>query len=174
MAPRRGALSSGVGSQEMPVQLRCDAFDLWVFRRDQEEVRYLVLHTSQEKADRWFNGGRFWQIPGEYVGEAESIEAAAQRCVETLGLKLNSVWAVEHTYMIYSRRRQGIEAIVVLAADVTGSDGVSLSWEHSEYRWATAHECEALFGFRHLKEGLAWTRQYVTEAKHLLPELRLK
>ncbi len=89
-----------VGSQEMSVQLRCDAFDLWVFRRDQDEVRYLVLHTSQEKADRWFNGGRFWQIPGEYVGENESIEAAAQRSVETLGLNLDSVWAVEHTYVI--------------------------------------------------------------------------
>jgi hypothetical protein len=102
------------------------------------------------------------------------MEAAAQRCVVALGLKLNSVWTVEHTYMIYSRRRQGVEVIVVLAAEVTGSDGVALSWEHSEYRWATAQECDALFGFRHLKEGLKWTRQYVTEATKLLPELRLK
>jgi hypothetical protein len=156
------------------VQIRSDAFDLWVFRRDQDEARYLVLHTSQEKADRWFGGGRFWQIPGDYVAEGESIESAAQRCVESYGLTARSLWAVEHTYMIYSRRRQGLEAITVLAADVTGSREVSLTWEHSEYRWATALECDSLFGFRHLKEGLAWTRHYVTEAATLLPELRLR
>lgn len=156
------------------MQIRSDAFDLWVFRRDADAVRYLVLQTSQEKADRWFNGGRFWQIPGEYVQEGEPIEAAAQRCVEALGLELNSLWAVEHTYMIYSRRRQSVEAIVVLAADATGCDRVALSWEHSDCRWATAQECEDLFGFRHLKEGLQWTKHYVTEAQSLLPELRLK
>lgn len=46
------------------MQIRSDAFDLWVFRRDADAVRYLVLQTSQEKADRWLNGGRFWRIPG--------------------------------------------------------------------------------------------------------------
>lgn len=76
--------------------------------------------------------------------------------------------------MIYSRRRQSVEAIVVLAADAKGGDRVALSWEHSDCRWATAQECEDLFGFRHLKEGLLWTKHYVTEAQSLLPELRLK
>jgi hypothetical protein len=42
------------------VKLRTDIFDLWVFRRDPDAVRYLLFHTSQEKADTWFNGGRFW------------------------------------------------------------------------------------------------------------------
>jgi hypothetical protein len=156
------------------MQIRCDAFDLWIFRRDVDTVRYLVLHTSQEKADRWFNGGRFWQVPGEYVGEGEPIEAAAERCIANLGLSSSSVWAVEHVYLIYNRRRQGVEAIVVLAAEVGERDSVALSWEHSECRWATAEECDALFGFRHIKEGLAWARQYVTEARNPHPALRLK
>lgn len=42
------------------MKLRTDIFDLWVFRRDPDAVRYLLFHTSQEKADTWFNGGRFW------------------------------------------------------------------------------------------------------------------
>jgi hypothetical protein len=38
--------------------LRTDALDLSVFCRDADVVRYLLLQTSQEKADRWFDSGR--------------------------------------------------------------------------------------------------------------------
>jgi hypothetical protein len=48
------------------MELRTDVIDVWVFRRGPDGVRYLLLHTSQEKADRWFGGGRFWQIPGAF------------------------------------------------------------------------------------------------------------
>jgi hypothetical protein len=44
------------------VQLNPAVYDLWVFRRRSHGVEFLVLRTSQIKADRHFNGGRFWQI----------------------------------------------------------------------------------------------------------------
>jgi hypothetical protein len=44
------------------VQFNPAVYDLWVFRRSARGVEFLVLHTSQAKADRHFNGGRFWQI----------------------------------------------------------------------------------------------------------------
>jgi 8-oxo-dGTP pyrophosphatase MutT (NUDIX family) len=155
------------------LQLRSGAFDLWVFRRDVDAVRYLIMQTSQEKADRWFNGGRFWQIPGGHVAEGQALEAGVHDCLAACGLQASSVWAVEHTYMVYNRRQQGIEVIVVLAADATGCDQVTLTWEHSGYQWATADVCLDLLGFRHLKDGLEWTRRYVTEAPRQLPELRI-
>ena len=37
-------------------------YDLWVFRRAEPGVEFLVLRASQMKADRHFNGGRFWQV----------------------------------------------------------------------------------------------------------------
>jgi hypothetical protein len=85
------------------VQFRTNAFDIWVFRRDPDAVRYLLLHTSQEKADRWFNGGCFWQIPGDFVAENESIVAASRRCLAQFGITASSLWAVEHTYTIYNQ-----------------------------------------------------------------------
>jgi hypothetical protein len=39
--------------------LRAAALDLWVFYRGTDVVRYLLLQTSRQKADRWFDGGRF-------------------------------------------------------------------------------------------------------------------
>jgi hypothetical protein len=155
------------------VQFRTNAFDIWVFRRDPDSVRYLVLHTSQEKANRWFNGARFWQIPGEFVAENESIVEASGRCLAEFGVTALSLWAVEHTYTIYNRRREDIELILVLAAEVQHADSVVLTWEHSEYRWATAAECEKLLSFRGLLEGLQWTRRYITEPAQSFPELKL-
>jgi hypothetical protein len=155
------------------VQFRTNAFDIWVFRRDADAVRYLLLHTSQAKADRWFNGGRFWQIPGEFVAENESIVAASGRCLAQFGLTASSLWAVEHTYTIYNRRRENIELILVLAAEVQRADVVTLTWEHSEYRWCSAAESQKLLSFRGLLDGLQWTRRYVTEPDRAYPELKL-
>ena len=74
---------------------------------------------------------------------------------------------------IYNRRRKDIELILVLAAEVQPTDSVTLTWEHSEYRWATATECQELLGFRGLLDGLEWTRRYVTEPAKSYPELKL-
>ncbi len=155
------------------MHFRTDAFDVWVYRKDKDAVRYLLLRTSQEKADRWFNGGRFWQIPSEFSKEGETLQTAAQRCLSEFGLAPTSLWAVEHTYTIFNRRYQDIQLILVLAAEVADNSSVRLSWEHSEFRWCTATECEALLGFRGLLEGLQWTRKYISEVVNPLLELRL-
>jgi NUDIX domain len=155
------------------MQFRAGAFDVWLYRRDSDEVRYLLMLTSQEKADRWFNGGRFWQVPCDFVENDEGLVQGVRRCVSGHGLKVESIWAVEHTYTIYNRRRESIEQILVTAAEVGERDSPVLSWEHSEYRWCTAKECAELLGYRGLIEGLEWCRRYVTESANPLRELRL-
>ena len=152
---------------------RVGAFDVWVYRECEGAVRYLLLHTSQAKADRWFNGGRFWQIPSDFTAEDEDLASAAARCLASFGIQASAVWAVEQTYTIYNRRYGELQTIVVLAASVAETQEIQLMWEHSEYRWCTAAECGQLLGFRGLQEGLAWTRKCITEVSNPLPELRL-
>lgn len=155
------------------MQYQVGAFDVWVYRKDADAFRYLLLHTSQDKADRWFNGGRFWQIPSDCAGEGETLAQAARRCLLGFGLAAESLWAVEHTYTIYNRRYENVQIILVLAAEVKTAAAVSLTWEHSDCAWLTAAECQSRLGFRGLIEGLRWTQHYVTEAPKLMPELRL-
>jgi len=152
---------------------RVGVFDVWVYRRDEDAVRYLLLRTSQEKADRWFNGGRFWQIPSDCVEGDEPLVTAVRRALGGFGIAAASIWAVDHAYTIYNRRFEEIHLILVLAAEAEDPGEVRLTWEHSEYRWCTASECERLVGFRGLQEGLTWVRRFVTEAESPLPELRL-
>ncbi len=155
------------------MQHRVGVFDVWVYRKDEDAVRYLLLHTSQEKADKWFNGGRFWQIPSDCVEGDESIVAAMRRTLAGFGIEASSLWAVDHAYTIYNRRFEEIHLILVFAAEAGAGTDLRLTWEHSEYRWCTAVECEQLVGFRGLLEGLEWVRRFVTETNHQLPELKL-
>jgi hypothetical protein len=154
------------------VNHRTDAFDIWVYRRIAGKVEYLLLHTSVDKAEKWFNGGRFWQIPTEFA-EEEKLVVAAQKCLGAFGLKARSIWAAEHVYTIYNSRYEQLQTIVVLAAECDESSVPALSWEHSEFRWCGAKECVELLSFRGLHEGLESVRSYVTEPKREMPELRL-
>jgi hypothetical protein len=168
---RCAPVTSNVRQQKM--QHRVGVFDVWVYWRHNGEVRYLLLRTSKEKSDKWFGGGRFWQIPSEFANDSESLVAASARCLSSYGVTAKEVWAVEHTYTIYNRRYEELQTIIVLAASVSEQPTIRLTWEHSEHRWCTAQECEALLGFRGLQEGLVQARKYVTEASSPLPELRL-
>lgn len=146
------------------MNLRTDAIDVWAFSRDDGGVKYLLLQTSQEKADRFFNGGRFWQIPSGRIEEHESVIDASRRVVAELGLSARSLWAVEHVYPIYNRRFDSMMLIPVFAAEVDRTQTFTLDWEHAEARWCTVEECNRLLSYRGLLEGLQWTRAYITEA----------
>jgi hypothetical protein len=145
------------------MNLNVNAFDLWVFDKSSETTKYLLLHSSQEKADNWFGGGRFWQVPTDIVPDDEKLVDALRRNLQGLGLQTLSLWAVEHIYTIYNRRYEEIMIIPVFAAEVTGTPNVPLTWEHSEFGWYTADECFERLNFRGLREGLKWTREYITE-----------
>lgn len=154
------------------MRLTADNFDLWVFSRN-PSTKFLLLRTSQEKADRFFGGSRFWQIPTDATAENEEIEDAARRIIDDLRLSLSALWAAEHTYTIYNRRRREVAIIPVFAAEVASPEDVHLSWEHSEFEWLSASECLNRVNFRGLKEGLRSVCEYITESPRPARELRL-
>ena len=159
---------------EPQMRLRTNLFDVGVFHRGMAEPEYLIFHTSQDKADKWFNGGRFWQIPGEFTKNGEEVLEAIKRCLKGLNLTSKSIWVAEHTYIIYNPRRKNMEIIPVFAAEVEETDEVPLSWEHSEWGWYTAEEVLKRIKFRGLKDGLHWTREYISENESPLRELMME
>jgi hypothetical protein len=74
------------------MRLNPGVFDVRVFRRTPDGVRYLLLHASQSKADRHFNGGRFWQVPSNAFGESETVTAGIDRELTQHGIAARSIW----------------------------------------------------------------------------------
>lgn len=155
------------------MKLNADHIDLWVFRKHAGENEYLLLLTSQEKADRWFNGSQFWQIPTGAVELEEKVEDAAKRLLEEYGLSAQALWAAEYVYTIYNRRREDVSIIPVFAAEVKDPVSLVLSWEHCDYCWLRAERCLERVRFRGLKEGLLAVRTYISEVATPADELRL-
>lgn len=158
------------------MQLNPAVYDIWVFRRTPRGVEFLVLHTAQAKADRHFNGGRFWQIPSGVFRDGESVPAAFERELASYGLAVKAVWAAEHTYTIYNRRFDEIQIISVFAVE-TDSTAAKISLhpeEHAEHAWLPYEEALARVHYRGLKDGLRSTHEYITGAAHPAPELQLR
>ena len=121
----------------MTLTLAVNVFDVWTFRRTPEGLRFLLLHTSVDKAERFFNGGRFWQIPSNLVKEGEHLTDAIARHLRSFGLKSQAIWAAEHTYTIYNRRFNEMQLIGVYAAEVNESAVRLNASEHAEFQWLT-------------------------------------
>jgi hypothetical protein len=155
------------------MQLSANVFDVWTFRRTAEGIRFLLLHTSVDKAERFFNGGRFWQIPSDSLKEGEHITDGIARNLRSFGLKARSVWAAEHTYTIYNRRFNEMQIIGVYAAEVLESVVRLNAAEHAEFQWLAADECLARVHFRGLKDGLRSVLEYITGPETVAPELCL-
>lgn len=158
------------------MRLNPAVYDIWVFRRAVAGVEFLVLRTSEEKADRYFNGGRFWQIPSGVFDGEESVPTAADRELAPYGLSARAVWSAEHAYTIYNRRFHELQIISVFAAEVApDANTVQLNHaEHSEYEWLSYSAAHERVHYRGLKDGLRSVHEYITGATHPAPELQLR
>jgi ADP-ribose pyrophosphatase YjhB (NUDIX family) len=145
------------------MDFRTNVVDLWVFHKRDAEPKYLLLRTSPEKADKWFHGSRFWQIPGGFLEKEDELAEAMRRWLSEYGLEPKGVWAAEYVSCYYNIRRRNLELTPAFAAEVAAPAEVKLSWHHSEFGWFTADECLERIHFRGLIEGLASVRQYVSE-----------
>lgn len=145
----------------MPMRLAPNVFDVWVFRRGGEGARFLLMYTSEEKARRYFNGGRFWQIPSGFIEDEESPPDAILRDLAGHGLRPTSIWAGEHAYIIYNRRYAEMQLIGVYAAEVADDRVVLDPLEHSEHGWFGLEDCLARVHYRGLKDGLRSVHEFV-------------
>jgi hypothetical protein len=126
------------------MELDVSVFDVWTFRRGSTGIEYLLLHTSQAKADRWFNGGRFWQIPSHFMAATERVPDAVRRLLGGFGIEPAAIWAAELTYTIYNRRFDRLQLITVFAAEAATSEARLDPAEHAEYRWCSYDDASRL------------------------------
>jgi 8-oxo-dGTP pyrophosphatase MutT (NUDIX family) len=158
------------------MNLNASVYDVWVFRRTAGGILFLLLHTSQQKADRHFGGARFWQIPSGVFHTDESVADAFDRALAQHGLAADAIWAAEHAYTIYNRRFHEVQIITVFAVETdSGAQDVILDpAEHSEFEWLPFDAALERVRYRGLKDGLRSVAEYVTSRAEPVPELRLR
>ena len=156
------------------MELNHRVFDVWVFRRQSTGVEYLLLQTSELKAERYFNGGRFWQIPSGVIRDGETVPAALDRVLSGYALQAHGIWAAEHAYTIYNRRFHEIQIISVYAAELASGEPQLNPEEHSQSGWFSYDAALAAVHYRGLKDGLRSVHEYVTGPTEPALELCLR
>ena len=156
------------------MEFNSNVIDIWCFHRDEKgEAKYLLLKISQEKADRYFNGGVFWHVPSGMLQEEDTAREGIVQAMGKLDLIPTAIWAIEHAYTIYNRRFNEVQVVTTFAIEVKESIQVDTGDEHSECGWFSAEECIERLNFRGQKEGLRWLREYITENENPHLELSL-
>jgi len=181
-----GALALARSGKTARMKVLANVAEIWVFSRTADGPRYLILEASQEKADAFFGGHRFWQIPGTSIADDDELTVdTLRRGLRDYGLRADSLWAVEHVSTIFNRRFDAIQIVPAFAAEVQGlpeptltvPPGSSLAptirVEYGGYEWVDAGRVEELMTFRALVEGFAALRRYISECAEPREEFRL-
>lgn len=155
------------------MRLAPNVFDVWTFQQQGNDVRFLLLHASDVKAQRHFGGGRFWQIPSGVIEEGEAVTDAIAGKLAWLGLAPTTIWAGEHAYIIYNRRFAEMQLIGVYAAEVVDAPVTLDPEEHAEYAWLPYEACLERVHYRGLKDGLRSVQEYITGPATPAAQLRL-
>lgn len=134
-----------------------------------ENKRYLLLRRS---AQRDFSPG-IWECVTGRVDQGEGFEEALRREVhEELGVIFQPEFFLGTTHFYRGEAIPENELLgVVFCGVVDNPAGIQTGDEHSEHRWVTASEAEALLNAP--DASTAWTRKIIRRAetiRRLLPK----
>ncbi len=109
---------------------------------DSRKERYLLLKRSSKKD---FGAGN-WECVTGRLDQGEGFETALYREVgEEVGLEIRPAFIIGTTHFYRGEKRPKNELVgVVYCCEVAGETAVQMSQEHSEYRWVTYEEAQAL------------------------------
>ena len=130
---------------------------------DSKTERYLLLKRSSEKD----YGAGIWECVTGRVDQGESFEDALYREVrEEVGLAVRAAFIIGTTHFYRGEERPENELLgVVYGCEVVGETAVQMSQEHSEYRWATLKDVQALQNSTNRSEW--WLVRVVERADYL-------
>ena len=132
--------------------------DCHVFRLVDNEPIYLLLKRSPEEI---YPG--IWQcVTGKIEAGEKPHETALRELKEETGLTPLSMLTVDQVNHFFEAEQNRMNLIPIFGVEVE-SDMVTLSLEHTEYKWSHANEGVDLLLWNQQKQGLKTFHQMITE-----------
>ena len=128
-----------------------------------EEGKYLVLKRT---AGKDFAGGA-WECVTGRVDQGEGfIEAMHREVREELGVAVQIDFVIGTMHFYRGEAKPENELVgVEYCCSIEDPGAIQTSWEHTEHRWITAEEAEALF-----PQGY-WLRDLIQRAERIRAQL---
>lgn len=91
--------------------------------------------------------GEWCHVAGRIEAEETAWEAVLREIREETGLAVTRLFSADYTEQFYEPKRNIVSVVPAFVAYVDSSQPVRLNAEHSEFRWVTISDAQALVTF---------------------------
>ncbi|MBC8256012.1 MAG: NUDIX pyrophosphatase [Candidatus Marinimicrobia bacterium] len=131
--------------------------DCHIFRWENGKPLYLLLKRSESQM---YPG--IWQcVTGKIEADERPHEAAIRELKEETGFMPNSMWTVDQVNHFFEAEQNRMNLIPVFGVEVDSSN-ITLSPEHTEYKWCSVDEGADLMLWNQQKQGLLNFHRMIT------------
>lgn len=135
-----------------------------IFRTNGSDLEFLILKRAENE-----NYAGIWQmVTGSIDNNEKAFEAALREIKEETGLIPQKLWVVPNVNSFYSPEKDKVIMIPVFAALVQNNSVVTISNEHSEYKWVKKEEAKQLLAWNGQRKSVDTIYQYFTSEKSSL------
>lgn len=138
--------------------ISCNLIELCVFKRENDQPRYLLLHRTKEEKIY----PNLWQfITGSIEGDEKAADAAVRELMEETGLKPTSLWIVPIVLSFYHADSDSVNLCPFFAAEIQERKSVKISDEHDDFGWFVYDEAISKLELPEWKKGLKIAHDYI-------------
>lgn len=135
-----------------------------IFRIVANHLEFLLL----KRADKEIYPGLWQMVTGTIDGEERAYQTAIREIKEETGLTPQKFWVVPNVNSFYSEKLDQICMIPVFAALVAKTNEVTISEEHSEFRWVNKDEAISMLAWPGQRTSVEIINDYFMNHPHFL------
>jgi dATP pyrophosphohydrolase len=123
--------------------------DAYVYRKTGDKIKYLILKRARTKMYE-----HLWQgVAGKIEKGEQAWQAAIRELKEETGLDPIRIFVADHVSKFYETHGDRVNLVPVFGIEVD-SDIISLSREHSDFKWVDYDSACSYLVWRGQKKGI--------------------
>ncbi len=132
-----------------------------VFRETQNGIEFLLMKRS----DNQFYPGLWQMVTGKIIDGEQAFETALREIKEETGLTPLQLWVAPTINSFYEPKEEYICLLPVFAAKVDSDSTITISNEHTEYKWLNKVEAKELLAWPGQREAVDVIEDYFINKK---------
>jgi len=135
-----------------------------LYRKTNTKTQYLLLKRISDT-------GGFWQPvtggieKGETRIQALKSEVKGETGIKNLAKIINDIHYYEFSDLFKRENRQRLIKEYAFGVEVSPNEKITISWEHTEYKWCSFQEALKLLKWKENKEALKKLNKILSEQK---------
>jgi dATP pyrophosphohydrolase len=141
-----------------------------IFREAKKGIEFLLLKRAE---DQIYPG--VWQmVSGKIKDNEKAYETAVRELKEETGLTPLKIWSAPKVNSFYSSDSDTINLIPVFAIKIDKTSNVTISKEHSEFKWVSSVEAQKLLAWDGQRKAVKLIEEYFLKEQSFLNFVEIK